>query len=137
MITNEEATETPSEGLWIHFTSSHNVAVSSAPNGTVIFGYGTDLLVTDEIIALSRDRNGRSTLLDRIEAGNVGIHLGRWPSDLPRLEPGSNEWHDAKEAARKTAWTVEDEARRKAALARVAAEFGGIPTSKTLMTTRG
>jgi hypothetical protein len=136
MTTTDETTEA-SEGLWIYFTSSHNVAVSTAPNGTVIFGYGTDLLVTDEIIELSRDRNGRSTLLDRIEAGDCGIHLGRWPANLPRLEPGSNEWHDQREAARKQAWTIEDEAQRRAALARVSAEFGSVPTSKTLMTTRG
>jgi hypothetical protein len=135
--TSEGLVEPTDEGLWIHFTSAHNVAVSTAPNGTVICAYGTELLLTDEIIALSRGRDGHSTLLDRIERGDCGIHLGRWPADLPRLQPGSFEWHDAREAARKRAWSVEEEAERRAALSRVQAEFGDVSTSRTLMTTRG
>ena len=45
MTTTDETPEsaTSEEGLWVHFVSAHNVAISSAPNGTVVMSYGMEL----------------------------------------------------------------------------------------------
>lgn len=129
--TNEGTPELP---CTIHFTSAHTVALSTDANGHAIFSYGDELELTQEIVALSRDRFGNSTLLARLASGDAGIHLGAWP-DLPRLLPGSLDWAEQRELARQAAWKIEDEAERKAALVQVQADFGFAVTSKTLQVT--
>lgn len=105
-----------------------------------VLSWGADLIVTDEIRELSKDRNG-SSWLDLLgdEAGQIKrwgkvvFVEGPWPDDVPRLQPGSLDFYDARETARQAAWKISDPEERAAALAQVNAEFGPpLPSNKTL-----
>lgn len=135
--TTVEDTGATDQGRMIHFTNALTVAIPN--NGHVmhaVLGYGTELLLTDEIMEASRDRNGRSRLLERLEAGE-GVHYGTWPEGKVRFEPGSLDFAEAREAARQAIWKIEDEAERRAAQAAHRATYGSLPTSKTLATIKG
>lgn len=133
---NDTATTDEAEGFWVHFTGTRNVAIGTGPTETVVFSYGMELFVTPRIVELSKGRDGQSRLLAAIEAGN-GVERGRWPEAQSRLEPGSLDYADAREAARKAAWSLDSEDERRQALAKVRADFGDFPTSRTLATIRG
>ncbi len=65
------------------------------------------------------------------------MHRGRWPANLPRLQPGSYEWAEARELARHSAHAILDPSERACALTRVRADYGDAPTSRTLQQIKG
>lgn len=100
------------------------------------------MIVTPLIRELSRDREGNSwvDLLEDEPAqvarwGEVIFRPGSWPQNLPRIKPGTLDHDEAREVARRTAWNINNDADRLAALAAVKAQHGSAPvTSKTIQT---
>jgi hypothetical protein len=126
----------------------HFYGALTLPTGTdwhsisMSVGYGDELTVTAPIVAASLDRNGRSwlDLLDDEPAqirrwGRVMMRRGPWPLES-RIEPGSAQWLDARDAARAEAHKIENPADRERALLRVRQQFGDAPTSRTLASYR-
>jgi hypothetical protein len=94
---------------------------------------GTTLTVTQELLDLNRDRNGRSWLIDLIDDpgeqvrryGRVRVARGPAPtSSLP--VPGTVAWVDAARRAYADAWDLRDPAERRVALAQARATYGGL-----------
>jgi len=125
----------------VHFLAPLTVVVSggAVPNGRVLC-YGDELVVTDEVRKLNAGRDGESCFdyLDDEDAqvrqwGRVVMRRGAWPENVSRNEPGSAEWHEAREVARKAAHAIHDERAKYKALEGVAEDFGEAPsTSRTL-----
>ncbi len=116
-----------------HFTDTFSVLLADGALGLggEVFSFGQELELTEELVALNTGRDGRCSLLDRLRAGS-GIHLGPWPPDRSRLQPGSFEHADAYEAQRRQAWQISDEGERALALSRLREEFAPGPTSRTI-----
>lgn len=98
---------------------------------------GDELKVTAELRAANSDRNG-DCWLDQSEDEQLALHgrvlfrRGPWPDDADLYVRGSSEWQDAREAARKAAWSLQDPRARNEALAAVHSRFGAAPvTSRT------
>jgi len=131
----------------IHFVES-GVTFSTIPND--LFGgggrtsrRGDELVLTEAIIEANSDRNG-DTWLDLTEHdqrrvhGRVLFRRGPWPTDAEIYVRGSSEWIDAREAARRAAWSLQDPSARNEALAAVHGRFGPPPvTSRTINEIRG
>jgi hypothetical protein len=124
----------------VHFYASMTVPIDRWHNR--VMAYGDVLEVTDEMRNESYDRNGGSWLdvVDDEERqierwGRIVMGSGPWPSGMPRIEPGSMDEEDAREAAQKAAWRRPTEEEQAAALAAVVDRFGPNPvTSRTLET---
>ena len=112
---------------------------------SLVTRYGQELTVNDELRRLNTGTDGCCwlDLADDEEAqhqrwGRVLFRSGPWPANTSRMEPGSPEWLDAREAARLEAWKVEDEHLRAERLRAVVTDFGPLPkTSWTLLTYDG
>lgn len=136
------ATAQPDElGLTFHCVASGLTITESEgmhARGRVL-RYGDELLVTEGLRRANTDRLGNPPIFDLTEEeqrdryGKVYLRLGEWPRDASRLEPGSQEWDDTREAARRAAWRLPDARERQAALAEITAKYGAPPvTSRTL-----
>jgi hypothetical protein len=133
----------PDTGIPVHFRGT--LTYQSEPLVGVVSAYGDETLLTVALYDLGRDRNGFSwwdVLDDEADQsrrwGRRMICRGPWPHDEPRLEPGSVEWEIAQQVARQGAASIPDDETRRAALARVAAEYGPAPASnRTTATYRG
>lgn len=105
---------------------------------------GQTLVVTDALIEASRDRNGAIgwPALVHDEAAQLALWGRRMLApaddvveDLTVPEYGTPDWAEAREAARKAAWNVEDPRERALARAAVERKFGAAPlTSSTTWT---
>jgi hypothetical protein len=124
----------------VHFYAPMSVAIDRWHSR--VMAYGDVLDVGDETRSESYDRNGKSWLdvVDdehrQIERwGRIVMGSGPWPDGMPRIEPGSMDEEDAREAAHKAAWRRPTEEEQAAALAAVVGRFGPNPvTSHTLET---
>lgn len=122
------------EGVKIHFLASGMTVAGR------VWRRGDELLITQDIRAACTDRHGFCVLDltadEQVERfGRVHWRPGVWPEGQSRLEPGSPEWQDAREAARRGAHAIQNEQERVAALRRVTEEYGPAgPTSRTLAT---
>lgn len=119
------------EPLIVHFFSTVTIP---APHTSRLCLYGDEVVITPIMQALSIDRNGGSWLdiLDNPEEqvrryGKVRCARGPWPTNLPRVEPGSLEEADAIEAAWANAHAEPDEEARAAKLAAARAKYGRPP----------
>lgn len=120
-----------SEPLIVHFFATVTIP---APHTSRLCLYGDEVVITPMMRALSMDRNGGSWLdiLDNPEEqvrryGKVRFARGPWPSNLPRVEPGSLEEADAIEAAWANAHAEPDDEARTAKIAAVRAKYGRPP----------
>ena len=126
--------------LHVHFYGPLTIPVDRYHSEVV--GWGWEMIITPLIRELSRDREGNAwfDLLDDEPAqtarwGEVMFKPGSWPEHLPRIKPGTLDHDEAREVARRTAWNINNDADRLAALAAVKAQYGSAPvTSKTIQT---
>lgn len=132
-------------GTVVHCLDDHGIVV---PRSTSIIGEpalhvfrGDTFTVTSEMLEASKNGagvpGGVSLAADEVEQvrrwGKVRLRVGEAPSDLPRWTHGTAEWREAREAARKSAWSITDPDERAEARARVEQMFGPAPvTSVTL-----
>lgn len=101
---------------------------------------GDRIIITEELIEASRDRNGNVTWPTMVhdEAAQLRrwgkIHLapGEPPEGMQPWERGSADWAEQREIARKAAWAEVDPQRRAAALQRVTEVYGAAPTTSTV-----
>ena len=102
---------------------------------------GQNIIVTGAMIAASYSASGRSwmSILNDPEAQRA-----RWGEERFRLGPapagaatwgavGDADWREAREQARKDAWSMRTAEARAAALAAVNARFGPPPTTSTII----
>jgi hypothetical protein len=104
---------------------------------------GDRIVVTEELIEASRDRNGNLTWPAMVhdEAAQLRrwgkIHLapGEPPADMQPWIYGDASWSEAREVSRRAAWAETDPQRRAAALQKVTEVFGAPPTTSTVTAT--
>lgn len=109
-----------------------------------VFQYGDEVVLTDELREVNRDRAGWSwvDLLDDEDEqcaryGKVLFARGPWPVAKSRIEPGSQAWNDERERLRAEAYAVPDEIERGERLRRIGQQWGRPKTSTTTMQYRG
>jgi hypothetical protein len=126
----------------IHFLAAQTVALRpNSADGSKVFSYGEELLWTDQMTMANTDTVGRCRLLDLLDDealqvrkyGKVVVRRGPWPEGRSRLEPGSWQHTEAREAARRAAHLL-PEPECSAALQKMREEFGDLPTGHTLTT---
>jgi hypothetical protein len=131
---------TTTEQPVIHFYESMTITLSpSLAARSRVYGYGDELVITDDVREASRDRNGRSWLdwldtdADEYRRGERLIaRRGPWPAGTCRLSPGSFEWTDAREQAVREAFTITDPSARAERRREIEAFYGPAePTSRT------
>ncbi len=104
---------------------------------------GENVIVTQKMIDASYSASGWSwmNLLGDDDAqlakwGEVRFRLGRAPEDAPTWGVvGDADWREAREQARKDAWSQPTAQARAEALAAVNARFGPPPTTSTIIST--
>jgi hypothetical protein len=136
-------TGTTYEGV-VHFLAPLTVHLAASSNGARVVEYGHEINLTPAVRALNTGRDG-SCVFDLLHDegarvrrfGKVVMRPGPWPESVSRLLPGSFEWEDMREARRQAAWRIEDEDKRRQALAQLRADFPSAPTSRTLAEIRG
>ncbi len=136
-------THSPELPIKAHAVASGlTIATGSALHSTSsVLRRGDELLIDRALVQANTDRTGRCPVLELLDDepaqaavwGRVMVRRGPWPDGESRIEPGSAEWSDAREAARQAAHAIEDETDRARALAAVREEYGDVPTSKTLL----
>ena len=139
-MTINSATDEEDIPVLIHFLSaiSFVTGVGYHTSGGSA-SYGDEIFLTEELRSLNTNRVGFCffDLIDD-EAGQVAkwgkvvFRRGPWPAGKSRLLPGSSEWNEAREAARIEAHRIENEAARKAALAKVTQEWGPAPVTSRI-----
>lgn len=110
--------------------------------GILVFGNayrrGDVIELTAEMIASTIDLNGNSWLDDLSESaqirrwGQPRVGLGVFPPEMHPWLPGTRDWAEARELARRAAHRLEDPRERVAALREVERTYGSPTTSKTL-----
>lgn len=106
---------------------------------------GSELVITEAILAAGRDRNSENSPWDladdqdgqRARWGSQGYARGSRPAGLTNYTPGTTEEEVEYGARHTAAWAVSDPASRAEALAALKAEFGSPVTSTTIRTERG
>lgn len=110
--------------------------------GGAVLNRGQNVVITAAMLDATRDAGGRYTgvaLVNNPDAqlarhGRILFAPGEAPADMT-FEPNTREWREAREAARTSAWTESDPARRAAALAEVERRFGPAPVTSTTIST--
>lgn len=135
-------TKMPKPGDQVHFL----ISGFTIPTGQGLMALshvttrGETITFTDDLLQAARDRRGAPgwPALVHDEAaqfskwGEVRFRPGPAPDDLESWTPGSPEEDQAREAARKIAWSIADDNERRLALARIDAKYGRAKTSRTL-----
>jgi hypothetical protein len=117
------------EPFQVHFVAS-GLTVATGPVESEVMIRGRELQVNERIYRASLDKNGRSIFdyTDEEQAarwGEVKLHRGPWPADVPRLpEQHSQAWLEAKAAAYKAAYSIQDRSRRVLAIQEVVDQWG-------------
>jgi hypothetical protein len=112
----------------------------SSPMPSILCDYGTEIVLTAELIAANKDRFGRWPLLEMLDDldaqraafGRPIMARGPWPADQPRYQRGSPAWEQAHDEARAAAFQLVDEVARNERLAAIRAEFGSRGASTEL-----
>lgn len=130
----------------IHFLESGRVIPLTLPEefigtGGHITTRGETVVVTDRMLRAAVDRFGRPgwPALVHDEAaqiaryGSVWVRAGRAPEDMDSWLPGTPEWSEAREQARREAHQLPTEQQRADALAEVARRFGAPPVTSTTL----
>jgi len=125
--------DAPASEQIVHFYAALSIPWPAA--GAITVSYGDEIIVTEEVRELSKDRSGRSWLdvLDSPDEqvrkfGVVRYAPGPWPEGLSRIEPGSLEAADAHAKAYRDAWSLPTDEERTAALAEARRTFGAPPS---------
>ena len=129
-------TKTTTSEIFHFFSCLTVMTVGGFVPDSIVTRYGQELVVTDDIRQLNTDTDG-NTWLDLADDepaqlrrwGRVLFGRGEWPSELNRLEKGSDEWMDAAASARREAWKIENESERARRVRDIDAEFGPPPTT--------
>lgn len=131
MSTSTTLTERGAIGIVVHFTKSYTLHESTTMGSTARnVSYGSEAVLTPEIIEANRDRNGDCQLLRLLDDPDSGVHRGPWPIDLatgqslPRIEPGSPQWDEQRAAALRAASLLPDPDEQRIAAAKVRAQYG-------------
>lgn len=114
--------------------------VSEAWGAAEISKRGLSVCVTEAMIRASRDRLGRSWLLDLIDDeqtqirrwGEVAFRRGPFPDGVAHWTPGTPEHDESRDLARAAAWALPAGPERDRTLADVNATYGHLKTSRTL-----
>lgn len=140
-------------GTW-HFVGSDALTLPSGRLGTFgsgeVVAFGWEGGISLEMIANSHDRHGRSQLVEWLQSedaqlrdrSEVFLRPGGWPPGVLRVKPGTREYLEAAQAARKAARALPDASERTEAMREVIDTYGadaaGIPTtSRTVATYDG
>lgn len=143
-----EAAGIPTIGEQLHFlhtgtmfhTRVHGIAIAKIANR------GDEITVSEDLLELNRDRYGQLppwlALAKDPEAqlrvfGFEAVGTGPWPDLLSKTIPGTVEHDEAREEARRVAWTIQDDRKRQAALDEVEDAFGPMSTTSTVLATFG
>jgi len=125
--------DAPASEQIVHFYAALSIPWPAA--GAITVSYGDEIIVTEEIRELGKDRRGRSwlDLLDNPDEqvrkfGLVRYAPGPWPEGMSRLKPGSQEEFDAHAKAFRDAWSLPTDEERAAALAEARRTFGDPPS---------
>lgn len=143
--TTASATDTVQPGDIIHGLDEGGLAIARSVNifgqASVILRRGDELVVDQEMIDASRDRDGNVTwpalVLDeaaQVEKwGTVRLRAGRAPADLRPWVHGSALWRDMRERARREAHALPSAEARADALAEVERVYGAAPVTSTTL----
>lgn len=127
-------------GITVHFLGALTLHESKTLGSTARnVSYGSEAILTADIIDANRDRYGQWPLLGLLDDepgqikawGKVKVRRGPWPADLPRIEPGSPEHDDARAAALQAAKLLPTEQEQRAAVASVRRAYGAASESKS------
>lgn len=133
----------PAAGTTVHVLVSGvtvHVGEQMLSSGRVLTR-GQNVVITDSMIERTRNRLGQlggiALAADENEQlrrwGVVKFRVGEAPADLKSWLPGSTEWVQAREEARRAAWARPTDAERAYALAEVQREFGDAPTTSATL----
>lgn len=141
-------TRMPKPAEEIHFLESGRVIPLALPEefigvGGHITTRGETVIVTDRMLRAATDRHGRAGWPAYVydeEAqiaryGAVWVRAGRAPEGMDPWLPGSPEWSEAREQARREAHQLPTEQQRADALAEVHRRFGPPPVTSTTLNT--
>lgn len=129
-------------GEQIHFLEALTVRTSDNPwgGGGMLCERGRVVTLTQKFIDLNEawlrlagDEEGQRARW----RGKVIFRPGPWPEGVLTTVPGTRDHEEAREAARRAAWRVEDPGERRAALAEVDAVYGRNVTSRETASYRG
>lgn len=145
-ITPEARIPKPAEE--IHFLESGRVIPLTLPEefvgtGGHITTRGETVIVTDRMLRAAVDRHGNagwpSYVYDEdaqiARYGSVWVRAGRAPEDMDPWLPGTPDWAEARELARREAHQLPAEQQRAEALAEVHRRFGPAPTTSVTLNT--
>lgn len=128
-------------GETIHFLGPLTIRRDASMAGGMVTNYGDELVITDEMIEASNDRNGDSWLdLANDEQaqvkrwGTVMFRTGPWLEGVLRHAIGTDGWRRALDATKAEARAIPDSNIRRRRLREIDQEFGNVPTSTTLAT---
>lgn len=122
-------------GLTVHVLRPISIPLADTMSAPVVsLDYGDVQFLDTAALDATRDKSGFSALIANLDNPEAAVQRGPWPAHLPRVLPGSPRHQEMREAARQTAWRIEDPEARAAALAEVVRTYGpGPTTSRTLM----
>lgn len=131
-------------GDQIHILSPITIALGTSLADSMkadVVPVGATVTLTASILDASRDREGRSWILDLVDDedgqrarwnGKVVFARGAWPADEIPATRDSVEWDEAREAARQAALALTDARERKAALVALERRYGPKRSNQTL-----
>jgi hypothetical protein len=113
----------------VHFIAS-GLTVPTGPVESEVMVRGRELQVNQKIYRASLDSTGRSIfdLTDDEQTqrwGEPKVHKGPWPADVPRLpEQHTQAWYEAKAAAYRQAYSIQDRSQRVLAIQQTVDTYG-------------
>jgi hypothetical protein len=134
------ATEPLRPGDIVHVLASTTVRFEGGLFGrSEVVGRGTTLVLTSTMLEQNDDHRTGFSVFDLAADpdeqerrwGKVLYAPGPWPDDEPTWRHGDQAWAEGRANAIAAAWDHRDERARNDALAKVRAEFGDAPTSRT------
>lgn len=126
-------------GITVHFLGAMTLHEFTGTAGARNVSYGSEVVLTEEIIDANRDRYGHCALLDLLDDepgqikawGMVKVRRGPWPSHVSRIEVGSPAHDDARRAALHAAALLPEDEQR-AAVAAVRQQYGSDPSARSV-----
>jgi hypothetical protein len=119
-------------GQMAHCLRTVAVHMSTQPGTPArILNYGDEIVLTADIVAANRTRDGRCALVEDIGQPGHPLASGPWPADRSRIEPGSYAEDVAREAARAAALQLPTEAEQRRALDQARVQYGPPSSAKS------